>query len=152
MSHCTLRGAPNFHPDRALQTRREIYPRCFMPTIWTLGSAQRRKQFTYLGSVSTGVSLQFTGKPHVSPEFFREILKRFAGKTIPGGFSMTDPTPGGLGQWVEENSSKLNEDRLTPRHASFIAAILAHEKLITSSLKGNAVYLHFGSQPRAGEK
>ena len=85
----------------------------------------------------------FSGKPYISPEFFKAILMRFNGRTIAGGFSMTDPTPDGLGQWVEENSKRLNGLSLTPRHASFIAAILVHEGLITSSLKGNAVFLHF---------
>jgi len=56
---------------------------------------------------------------------------------------MTDPTPGGLGEWVQEHSRELNDVALTPRHASFIAAILVHENLIRSSLHRNAVYLHF---------
>lgn len=119
-----------------------------MPKIWTLGSANRRRQFSYSGSVSTGITLLFSGKPFISPEFFKAILTRFNGRTIPGGFNMTDPTPGGLGQWVEENSKRLNGSSLTPRHASFIAAILAHEGLITSSLKRNAVYLHFQLRSR----
>jgi hypothetical protein len=114
-----------------------------MPKIWTLGSANRRTQFAYSGSVSTGVTLLFSGKPYISPEFFKAILTQFNDKTILGGFNMTDPTSGGLGQWVERNSRQLNGLGLTPRHASFIAAILVHEGLITSSLQGNAVYLHF---------
>lgn len=121
-----------------------------MPTIRTLGAPRIRKQFTYSGSVSTGVTLQFKRKAYVSSEFFKAIVKHFAGKTLPGGFNMTDPTPGGFGQWEQENSQELNSVRLTPRHASFIAAILAHEDLITSSLRGNAVYLHFGPLPGAG--
>ena len=114
-----------------------------MPTIWTLGSANRRTQFTYSGSVSTGVTLLFTGKPYISSEFFKAIMARFKGSTVTGGFSMTNPTPGGLGQWVEKNSKFINGISLSPRHASFIAAILAHEGLISSNLKGNAVYLYF---------
>lgn len=114
-----------------------------MPKIWTLGSANRRTQFTYAGSVSTSVTLMFTGKPYISSEFFRTVLARFKGSIVAGGFNMTDPTPGGLGQWVEKNSKRINSLSLSPRHASFIAAILVHEGLITSSLKGNAVYLHF---------
>ena len=46
-------------------------------------------------------------------------------------------------RWVEKNSTKLNGVSLSPRHASFIAAILVHEGHITSFLKGNAVYLKF---------
>ena len=114
-----------------------------MPKIWTLGSINKRKQFTYSGSVSTGVTFQFSGKPHISPGFFKAILNQFDSETIAGGFSMTDLTPGGLGQWIVKNSKQLNSVSLTPRHASFIAAVLVHEKFITSSLKGNAIYLHF---------
>ncbi len=114
-----------------------------MPRIWTLGGPSKRKQFDYAGSVGTGATLLFTAKPRVSPEFFRAILAHFNGKTVAGGFSMTDPTPGGFGQWVEANSKELNAVGLSPRHASFIAAILVHEGFITSSPKGNAVFLHF---------
>ena len=111
-----------------------------MPRICTL---KKEKEFAYSGSVSTGATLLFTGRPYISPEFFRAILHQFNGKTIPGGFSMTDPTPGGLGQWVAENSGRLNGVNLTPRHCSFIAAILVHEGLIVHSSKGNAVFLDF---------
>ncbi len=112
--------------------------------IWTLGSKTRRTQFSYSGSVNAGVILQFTGRPYIKPDFFRAILKRFDGRTIAGGFSMTDPTSGGLGEWVQENANQLNGTSLSPRHASFIAAILVNEGFITSSLEGNAVYLYFG--------
>ena len=114
-----------------------------MPTIPTLGAPARRTEFKYTGDVQTGVALHFTGKPRVSADFFEAILDEFRGRTIPGGFSMTAPTPGGLGEWVQNNSPHLNVVRLSPRHASFIAAILVNEGLITSSLRGNAVYLHF---------
>jgi hypothetical protein len=114
-----------------------------MQKIWTLGSNNRRTQFTYSGSADTGVRLHFTGTPQISSALFRAILTRFKGKTLAGGFSMTDPTPGGLGQWIAENSKRLNSVKLNPRHGSFIAAVLVHEGFITSSLKGNAIYLHF---------
>ena len=114
-----------------------------MPRIWTLGGPNKRTQFDYSGSVGTGVTLLFTAKPRVSPEFFKAILGHFNDKTVAGGFSMTDPTPGGFGQWVEANSKEINGVSLSPRHASFIAAILVHEGFITSTLKGNAVFLHF---------
>jgi len=113
-----------------------------MKKIWTLGSHYKRTQFTYSGSVQDGATIHFTGKPFISPELFKGILDHFKGKTIPGGFSMTNPTPGGLGEWVKENSGKYGK-KLTPRHASFISAIMVNEGLISSSLKGNAVILHF---------
>lgn len=114
-----------------------------MQKIWTLGSTNKRTQFTYSGSVETGATLHFTGTPQVSSALFKAILTRFKGKTVAGGFSMTDPTPGGLGEWIAENSKRFNRFKLNPRHGSFIAAILVHEGYITSSLKGNAIYLHF---------
>jgi hypothetical protein len=114
-----------------------------MPKIWTLGGPSKRTQFTYIGDVEAGVVMHFTGRPRISAKFFQAILTQFRGITVPGGFSMTDPTPGGLGEWVQNNSTRLNPVNLTPRHASFIAAILVAEGYITTSLKGNAVYLHF---------
>lgn len=114
-----------------------------MPTIPTLGHPSRRTAFTYTGSVESGVTVYQANRPHISAEFFRAILQQFAGQTIPGGFSMTDPTPGGLGLWVQHNSQRMNPVRLSTRHASFIAAILVHEGYITSSLLGNRVLLHF---------
>jgi hypothetical protein len=114
-----------------------------MPTIHTLGHPSRRTEFTYTGCVKEGVTLEFSGRPRISDDFFQAIIQKFKGETIPGGFSMTNPTPGGLGVWVEHHSQKHNHVSLYPRHASFIAAILVHEKYITSSLKRNAVMLHF---------
>jgi len=114
-----------------------------MPTILTLGPPQRRTKFSYTGDTREGVTLHFSDNSRISPEFFQAILEEFNGRTIPGGFCMTNPTPGGLGEWVQNNSPCLNVVHLSPRHASFIAAILVNEGLITSSLHSNAVYLHF---------
>jgi len=112
-----------------------------MPT--TLGRPHRATEFNYGGNVDDGVTLLFKGNPQISSDFFQAILVSFNGQTIPGGFNMTNPTPGGFGEWVNNNSVELNVQRLTPRHASFIAAILVHEGRIESELQGNAVYLHF---------
>jgi hypothetical protein len=112
-------------------------------TAFTLGSAGRKMRFTYTGNVPSGTTLDFTGNPCISADFFQAILAKFDGLSVPGGFSMTNPKPGGLGEWVAKNSSRLNPVQLTPRHASFIAAILDHEGYISSSLDGNAVILHF---------
>jgi hypothetical protein len=113
--------------------------------IWTLGHYNKRTQFSYDGNVNVGVTLRFKANLFISAQFFHSILEHFTGKTVEGGFSMTNSPRDGYGYWVAENSSKLNGIRLTPRHASFIAAILAHEGFITSSLDGNAVILHFPS-------
>ena len=111
--------------------------------IWTLGHYNKRTQFSYDGNVNVGVTLRFKANLFISAQFFHSILEHFTGKTVEGGFSITNSPRGGFGYWVAENSSELNGIRLTPRHASFIAAILAHEGFITSSLDGNSVMLHF---------
>lgn len=115
-----------------------------MPTIWTLGPVAKRTQFEYTGSVHEGVRIRFSGNPPISAAFFQAILGQPKGKTVRGGFSATNPTKKGLGEWVRDNSGELNGRKLTPRHASFIAAILVHEGFATSCLDGNAVVLHFG--------
>jgi hypothetical protein len=114
-----------------------------MPTIHTLGPPYKRTRFTYTGSVKDGAILEIAGRPSISAEFFSAIMHEFKGKTIPGGFSSTIPTPGGLGLWVKENSPRINQVRLSPRHASFIASILVHEGYVTSSFERNAIILHF---------
>jgi hypothetical protein len=113
-----------------------------MTTITTLG---KHKTFQYSGSVATGVTLHFHkgGTSHVSADFFRVLLRHFKGQTVQGGFNMTDPTPGGFGEWIQYNSLELNGSALTPRHGSFIAAILVHEGYCSCILRGNAVYLKF---------
>ncbi len=113
-----------------------------MPKIHTLGSLGKRTWFQYEGSVKEGTTILFTGNPFISSELYRAALSSFSGKTIKGGFSMTDPPSGGFGEWVKENSSMYGR-RLTPRHGSFIAAILVSEGYIDNSLDGNSVILHF---------
>lgn len=76
-------------------------------------------------------------------EFFQAILKNFKGQTIPGGFSNVNSTPGGLGDWVQQNSRNMNPTKLYSSHASFIADILFQEGCITSSLQRVRVILHF---------
>lgn len=112
--------------------------------IWTLSGPGKRTKFEYSGSVETGVSLHFrSGDKAISPAFFQAILDTFRGQVVAGGFSMTSPTPRGLGEWVRDHSRRINLLSLSPRYASFIAAVLVHEGYITASLKGNAVYLQF---------
>jgi hypothetical protein len=106
-----------------------------MTTIFTL---ERRKEFEYNGNTLSGVTLHFSsGNVRIPGKLFKDILEKFDGKTIPGGFCMTSPTRGGLGEWVKQNSS------LSPKHCSHIAAILVHEGLIRSRLQGKSVFLDF---------
>lgn len=114
-----------------------------MPTIHTLGHTYKRTTFTYAGSVTDGVIIEFTGTPHITAEFFNAILHEFQGQTIPGGFNISNPPTGGLGLWVKNNSKGMNPKRLSPKHASFIASILVHEGYITNSFSGTAIILHF---------
>jgi hypothetical protein len=117
-----------------------------MPTIFTCGSLGRRTEFTYEGSIDTGVILKFTsGDTEISSEFLRAAIDHFRGKDVRGGFSMTSPTPGGFGEWVQNKSKILNKTSLTPRHGSFIAAILQKEGYLRSTLDGNAVILKFNA-------
>jgi hypothetical protein len=116
-----------------------------MATIWTLGHPSKRTRFSYRGSVATGVTLLQSGAPNIDPSFFRAALDTFRGMAVKGGFSEDNPSQGGFGEWVQEKSAdkKLNGRRLTPRHGSFIAAILCSEAGVKSHLRGMAVWLEF---------
>lgn len=120
-----------------------------MPFIYTLGPPNRRKRFSYTGSVTEGVFLEYLDRPQVSADFFNAILHRFAGETLPGGFGMYRTIQGGLGEWVEINSLLMNSVKLTARHASHIAAILWNENYLHSTwMLGNGVILRFNDSHR----
>jgi hypothetical protein len=109
----------------------------------TLGSPRKRTEFFYSGSVQSGVVLQQSGNPKVNADVFTEALKHFSGKRVYGGFSEDNPRPGGFGDWLQRESLRLNSRKLSPRHGSFVAAILCAEAQVRSDLEGNAVVLHF---------
>ena len=110
----------------------------------TLGPPKKRTEFCYSGSIQSGVILHQSGHPRIDARVFIEALKHFAGKRVGGGFKEDDPPSGGFGEWLQNESSKLNSGKkLTPRHGSFVAAILCDEAGVTSSLDGNAVVLYF---------
>lgn len=110
-------------------------------TLKTLG--HKRKDFCYSGSIQTGVVLHQSGHPRIDACFFAEALSHFAGQRVYGGFKEDGPPSGGFGEWVQNESSRLNSKKLTPRHGSFVAAILCNEAAVESSLDGNAVVLRF---------
>jgi len=58
--------------------------------------------------------LEFAGRPRITADLFNAILSRFRGETIRGGFSMTNPTRGGLGMWVRDKSQQMNLVKLSP--------------------------------------
>ncbi len=115
-----------------------------MPTIFTCGGPARKTQFTYEGNFDSGVTIRFTsGDTRICNDFLIAAIDRFRGSQVKGGFSMTNPTPGGFGHWVENNSRTLNTTPLSPRHGSFIAAILQEMGYLKCRLEGNAVILEF---------
>ena len=115
----------------------------------TLGSPRKRTEFSYSGSIQNGVVLHQKANKNIDARLFTEALKHFAGKTVYGGFKEDDPPSGGFGEWLQRESSRLNSSKLTPRHGSFVAAILCAEAQVRSELDGNAVVLQF---PRTTSK
>lgn len=95
-------------------------------------------KFTYYGDVQTGVRVkmgeeQDATEATFTKDLFHAIRTEFCGKTVIGGFSMTNPPPQGLGYWIQHNSGKYGY-KLTPRHGSFIAAILVAEGYCTARI------------------
>jgi len=110
-----------------------------MPTIETCGNASVRRYFDYTGSVNEGIRLKFGSTDFcISAENITSIINHFKGQRVAGGFSMTNPPGNSVGAFVQSLGSSL-----TPRHASFICAILQHEGYAKCTLNGNAVMVHF---------
>jgi len=109
----------------------------------TLGGGRKKKQFWYKGSVGIGVVLQQSGKPKIDAGFFQAALDYFSGKTVDGGFREDAAPQSSFGEWIEQASPRLNSRKLTPRHGSFMAAILCNEAGVQHSLKGNKIVLSF---------
>jgi len=114
----------------ALYTDRSVA----MPTISTLSG---QTVFEYTPDGKGGFFIEYTGRPHISGEFIQKIQGEFKNRTIPGGFSMTNPIPGGFGEWIQNNSS------LTPRHGSHIAAVLKEFGVIKDSFGKKPIMLQF---------
>lgn len=112
-----------------------------MPTIETCGPEYVRTSFSYRGSVQQGITIEFkTGDFTINAEIIQNVLNHFRGQRVRGGFSMTDPIPGGVGEYLAGLSNSL-----TPRHASFLCAVLRHEVLVNCELDGNAVVVAFNA-------
>jgi hypothetical protein len=105
-----------------------------LPTISTL-SGQTKFKYTLDGN--GGFFIEYTGRQHISKTFIQQIQKQFKGKTVPGGFNMTDPMPGGFGEWIQNNSY------WTPRHGSHIAAVLRDLGIIKASFGKKPIMLKF---------
>ena len=112
-----------------------------MRTITTCGHPSNRTTFSYDGSARTGITLYFaSGDFVIEANVIDTVLRHFRSQTVMGGFSMTDPTPGGVGEFLAQQSGNL-----TPRHASFLCAVLQEEGLVTCTLRGLAVVITFNS-------
>jgi hypothetical protein len=120
-----------------------------MKTIETLGAGKKKRPFHYDWSASGAVLLQ-QGKPRIDRCFFLVALHHFSGETVDGGFSETNPAPDGFGKWVEVASKRFNSRNLSPRHGSFMAAILCEEYGVRSALRGKSIVLTFPTDTRPG--
>ncbi|QXZ12099.1 hypothetical protein KVQ82_18665 [Pseudomonas sp. AO-1] len=110
-----------------------------MPTIMTCGHASRRTEFSYRGNARTGITLEFeSGEVTISSAVINAITLNFHGQRVRGGFDMTNAPPHSVGSFLESNWPAL-----TPRHASFLCAVLDHEGVARCHLVGNAVWVDF---------
>lgn len=110
-----------------------------MPTIQTCGHESKRTTFTYHGNIQQGIVLEFnSGDFEINANVIDRVINHFYGQTVMGGFSMTDPTEGGVGEFLAQQGESL-----TPRHASFLCAVLQHEEYAVCTLQGNAVVVTF---------
>jgi len=110
-----------------------------MNTIETCGNKSVRVEFNYTGNISDGVTLKFESADfRISSENIAIVIEHFKGQYVVGGFSMTNPPAEGVGAFLLTLGCGL-----TPRHASFLCAILQHEGYATCSLNGNAVMVSF---------
>jgi hypothetical protein len=118
-----------------------------LKAIDTLGAGKKKRTFQYDWSPSGAVLLQ-RGKPRIDHCFFLVALYHFSGQTVEGGFSETNPALNGFGKWVEVASRRFNSRNLSPRHGSFVAAILCEEYGVNSTLRGKSVLLTFPTDSR----
>lgn len=110
-----------------------------MPTIETCGPLSKRTNFTYRGSTQTGIVIEFnSGEFKIESRTISSVIEHFRGKTVLGGFSMTAPPEGSVGEFLQQQGHGL-----TPRHASFLCSVLQYEGLANCTLNGNAVVIEF---------
>ena len=105
-----------------------------MPKLTTLYG---RTTFEYSSDGRGGFFIEYTGRPHITMDMIDQIEGAFKGKTVPGGFSMTDPIPGGFGEWIRDNTP------YTPRHGSHIAAVLKEMGIVKESYGKKPIMLRF---------
>lgn len=116
--------------------------------IYTLGPGKKKKTFQYDWSPGGAVLLRQEGKPRIDRSFLQDALYHFSGQTVDGGFSQDAAPLEGFGKWVEMASKNANSRKLSPRHGSFMAAILCKEFGVRSTHQGHKVVLTFPLTPR----
>lgn len=103
-----------------------------------------QRNFNYNGSLKRGYDLLFeTGTVHIPAKLIFAILEKYIGKSVFGGFNMTDPEPDGLGEFIQQYSESNLERVIVPRYATHIAAILKDEEMLTISKREGKVFLDF---------
>ena len=95
-----------------------------MQTLPTWGG---RTHFQYEGSVPNGTVIYYGRgrngegwRVRVSAHQYEALRHHFLGQVVPVGTSHTDPPPGSLGAWLQENVTRVGI-------ASYVAPILVHE-------------------------
>jgi hypothetical protein len=90
----------------------------------TLRTWAGKSQFTYSGSVTRGTKINYGSgfSTTISASQYSELLSHFKGKTVDIGTSFTNPPPGSVGAWLQENVTKTAT-------ASYVGAILISENL-----------------------
>lgn len=110
-------------------------------SLTTLGRGNKANTFVYHGSVIEGVDVimgQGT-KVNFPYQLFSDLLTNFNNRyDVFGGFNMTNPKIGGIGEWIS-----INYPKYSARHGSFIAALLVNEGYCTHSYRGNSIVFDF---------
>ncbi|MBL4679672.1 MAG: hypothetical protein JKY88_02965 [Pseudomonadales bacterium] len=107
-------------------------------------TAGGRASFKYEGSTSSDIQLFFKSATITIPtKLIKTTLANFQGKTIIGGFSMTDTPVEGLGYYIREYSKSEFNRSLSPRYASHLSAIFRDEGLANLTKDGRRVVVNF---------
>jgi len=125
-----------------------------MVTETTWGNAGQQAQFDWTVT-PYGIVLDHGngGPPYSIPwNTFAQVLTQArlmastTGNQIAAGVNQNNPAPGSVGAWVLGQTLPISDgiqNRLTPRHLSFIGPIFGRMGLATNTLNGNAIIWHF---------
>jgi DNA invertase Pin-like site-specific DNA recombinase len=131
----TIRKRLKREAEKRKRLKSHITPKeNIMPNIPTLSGTTN---FDYTPDGNGGFYLEYKGRPHITAQLIANIQAVFAGQNVVGGFNMTNPIPGGFGDWIQQNT------QFTPRHASHIAAVLLRMGIIKGAVNGRPITLQF---------